>query len=251
VKIAAVVPALNEAVALPATLQSLLAQTRPADRLVVVDGSSGDNTVRVARQFGADTLVVPSRGRGGQVAAGVAACSEDVIVVAHADMVFPPDALEAIDAYLHIHPACPGGCLGHRFGHPKRVYRAIEWWDRRRAMRGRSFGDQAQFFRRDMLDRVGGFPDLPLLEDVELARRLRKLGRPAYLDRPVTVSARRYERLGWWTVMAANWRIRRAYDRKGPEACWRLYRHYYAGKVATKMARLPNDAPGDCQRKSF
>ncbi|MBO0698756.1 MAG: glycosyltransferase [Zavarzinella sp.] len=227
-KVAVVVPALNEGGGLAAMLRSLLAQTRPADRLMVIDGGSADDTVTVARGFGADTLIVPGRGRGGQIAAGVAGCSEDVIVVAHADMRFPPDALAAIDAHLRSHPACPGGCFGHRFDRPGWAHRAVEWWDRRRAMRGHSYGDQAQFFRRD---RLGPFPDLPLLEDVELARRLRMLGRPAYLDRPVTVSARRYERLGWLRVMAGNWMIRRAYERDGPAACWRLYRRYYPGTL--------------------
>src|SRR5205823_5618203 len=101
-------------------------------------------------------------------------------------------------------------------------------------MRGHAYGDQAQFFRRETLDRAGGFPDQPLLEDVELARRLRTLGRPAYLDRPVTVSARRYERLGWPRVLWANWRLRRLYRRDGEAACWRLYHDYYerAGKAS-------------------
>jgi rSAM/selenodomain-associated transferase 2 len=227
VKVAVVIPTLHEAAGLPGTLQSLLAQSRPPDRLVVVDGGSADGTPEVARRLGAETLILAGRGRGGQVAAGVAACSEDVIVVAHADMFFPPDAFAAIESYLERHPTCPGGCLGHRFDRPAWAYRAVEWWDHRRALRGHSYGDQAQFFRREALDRAGGFPGLPLMEDVELARRLRMLGRTAYLDRPVTVSARRYDRLGWARVMWVNWNLRRSYRRDGPAACWRLYQRYY------------------------
>jgi glycosyltransferase involved in cell wall biosynthesis len=241
VRVAVVVAALNEAGALPDTLRSLLGQTRVPDRLVVVDGGSADETVAVARRAGTGTFVVSGRGRGGQVAAGVAACPEDVIVVAHADMVFPPDALEAISTHLGRRPTCPGGCLGHRFDHPKWVYRAIEWWDRRRAVRGYSFGDQAQFFRREMLELAGGFPDLPLMEDVELARRLRRLGRPEYLDRPVTVSARRYERLGWPRVMWSNWRLRQRYRREGEAASWRLYREYY-GRTGGRGSALPSSS---------
>ncbi|HKB05189.1 MAG TPA: glycosyltransferase, partial [Gemmataceae bacterium] len=231
-RITVVVPALNEAVALPTTLRSLFAQTRTADRVVVVDGGSADDTVAVARQVGAETLVVPGRGRGGQVAAGVAACSEEVIVVAHADMLFPPDALAAVESFLVRRPDCPGGCLGHRFDRPGWAYRAIEWWDRRRAIRGYGYGDQGQFFRRDVLE----FPDLPIMEDVELARRLRRLGRPVYLDRPVTVSARRYERQGWLRVMWDNWMIRRAYESEGPAAAGRLYERYYRSRPPRKPA---------------
>jgi glycosyltransferase involved in cell wall biosynthesis len=226
--IAVVVPALNEAATLPATLQSLRDQTRPARRVIVVDGGSVDGTAVAAGRLGAEVLFAPNRGRGGQIATGVADCGADVVVVAHADMLFPPTALDSVDRYLIEHPSCPGGCLGHRFdGQRGTCLRAIEWWDRRRALRGHSYGDQAQFFRRAALVREGGFPDLPLMEDVELAGRLRRLGRPAYLDIPVTVSARRYERLGWVRVTWTNWRLRRAYSRSGPDACWNLFRHYY------------------------
>jgi rSAM/selenodomain-associated transferase 2 len=249
VTLAVVVPALNEAAVLPDTLHSLLAQARPPDRLVVVDGGSADGTADVARRAGAEVLVVPGRGRGGQVAAGVAACPEDVIVVAHADMLLPPDALAAVGSFLGRRPDCPGGCLGHRFDRAGWAYRAVEWWDRRRAMRGHSFGDQAQFFRREALERAGGFPDLPLMEDVELARRLRALGRPAYLDRPVTVSARRYERLGWVRVMWANWKLRRLYDRDGPAACWQLYRRYYGAKVASPGGKVASGGNLDSRPK--
>ena len=150
-KIAVVLPALNEAAHLQRTCSSLVAQTRTLDRLVIVDGGSRDGTVEIARQFANDLLVVPGRGRGGQIAAGVAVGTDDVVLVAHADMVFPPTALETIQRFLMRHPASPGGCLGHRFDNPRRVYRAIEWWDHRRALRGHSFGDQAQFFRREYI----------------------------------------------------------------------------------------------------
>jgi glycosyltransferase involved in cell wall biosynthesis len=224
-KVAVVLPTLNESTALPSTLRSLAEQTQPPDRLVVVDGGSADDTVEVARRHGAGVMVVAGRGRGGQIAAGVAECREDIIVVAHADMIFPPTAIGKIREVLTRRPACPGGCVGHRFDSPKWAFRAIEWWDRRRAIRGYSYGDQAQFFRPD---RIGKFPELPIMEDVELARRLRRQGRPVYLDLPVIVSPRRYERLGWPRVMRQNWQLRRMYARLGPDECWRLYRRYYA-----------------------
>ena len=237
--VAVILPALNEAASLPRTLQSIRDQSRPPDRLVVVDGGSADGTATVAGSFGAEVFVVSCRGRGGQIAAGAAACLDEVIVVAHADMVFPTDALAGIQDHLIGHPACPGGCLGHRFDSANPVLRIIEWWDRRRAMRGHSYGDQAQFVRRESLARAGGFPDLPLLEDLELSRRLRQLGRPAYLDRPVTVSCRRYQRVGWARTMWQNWRLRQVYYRLGPEAGWSLYRRYYRPASADRNAPRP------------
>jgi rSAM/selenodomain-associated transferase 2 len=238
--LAVVLPALNEAAALAQTLETIRNQSRPPERLLVVDGGSTDDTVAVAERSGAEVVVATGRGRGGQIAAGVAKSCEEIIVVAHADMVFPPAAFRTIRDFLTRHPGCPGGCLGHRFDNPKRVLRAIEWWDRRRAMRGHSYGDQVQFFRREMLESAGGFPDLPLMEDVEVARRLRRLGRPAYLDLPVTVSARRYERLGWPRVMYANWRLRRAYERSGPEVCWSIFQRYYGTSVARFCIEMRN-----------
>jgi glycosyltransferase involved in cell wall biosynthesis len=227
VSLAVVIPTLNEERPLAVTLESLRAQAPTPDRLVVADGGSRDDTVGVAVRHEADVLVVPRGGRGGQVAAAVARLDEGVVLVAHADMRFPAGALAAVRQALADDPACPGGCLGHRFDRRGPAYRLVEWWDRRRGRRGDSFGDQAQFFRRDLLARIGGFPDQVIMEDVELARRLRRLGRPAYLDVPVTVSARRFERLGWWRVVWTNWACRRAYRRGGVSACQAIYDRYY------------------------
>jgi rSAM/selenodomain-associated transferase 2 len=225
--LAVVIPTFNEAARLAATLESLRAQADPPERIVVVDGGSSDATAKIAAEGGAEFLVERGRGRGGQVAAGVARSGEDIILVAHGDMLFPPGALAAVRGTLAARPECPGGCLGHRFDSPRRVYRLVERADRMRALRGTSYGDQAQFFRREWLPRAGGFPDQPIMEDVELSRRLRALGRPAYLDLPVTVSARRFEERGWWRVLWENWTFRRAYRRRGPAACREIYERYY------------------------
>ncbi len=225
--LAVILPVLNEEENLPAVLRSLLAQTEPAEELVVVDGGSRDQTVKQAHSFGVECLVVPGRGRGGQIAAGVLQVCSDAVLVAHADMVFPPTALEQVRCRLAAEPGCPGGCLGHRFASPRWAFRVIEWFDQRRARGGESYGDQAQFFRREWLSRVGGFPDQPMMEDVELARRLRLLGPPAYLDLPVLVSPRRFEQRGVLRTAWANWTYRRAYQRRGLAACQAIYQAYY------------------------
>jgi glycosyltransferase involved in cell wall biosynthesis len=225
--LAVVLPALNEEAHLASTLRSLLSQANPAERVLVVDGGSADRTEKLARSLGADVLSAPGRGRGGQIAEGVLRVCEDVVLVAHADMLFPPGALEAVRRHLADRPACPGGCLGHRFDSGRWVFRVVEWFDRRRAQRGDSYGDQAQFFRREALARIGGFPDQPIMEDVELSRRLRLLGQRAYLDFPVTVSPRRFERRGLFHVLRANAACRRAYRRGGLSACEAIYRAYY------------------------
>lgn len=226
--LAVVIPTLNEEKSLPATLESLQRQTEPAECTVVADGGSSDNTVAVANRLGARVLVVSERGRGHQVAAAVRSSAEDIVLVAHADMLFPAEALSAVRRRLGADLACPGGCLGHVFERPAMIYQLIAWYDGWRARRGDSYGDQAQFFRRELLAGVGGFPEQPIMEDVELSRRLRLLGRPCYLDIPVVVSARRFERLGWWRVLCRNWRYRRAYRKGGVATCDAIHRQYYA-----------------------
>jgi glycosyltransferase involved in cell wall biosynthesis len=229
-KLAVIIPTMNEQAALPGLLDSLKGQSSPPERVVVSDGGSADGTVAGARRWGAEVVLAPGRGRGGQVAAAMAEVGEEAVLVAHADMRLPADALSAIRAWLDAHPQCPGGCLGHRFDRRTSALRLVEWFDARRARRGGSYGDQGQFFRTGPLRSAGGFPDQPIMEDVELSRRLRSLGVPAYLGVPVTVSARRFERLGWARVLWTNWLLRRRYRREGLAACLDLYRAYYGAK---------------------
>jgi rSAM/selenodomain-associated transferase 2 len=227
--LAVVIPTLNEETVLPGLLDSLRRQSVAAEQVVVADGGSTDGTVKVARHHRVAVVLAPGRGRGGQVAATLSEVSEEVVVLAHADMRLPPEALQAVRRWLAAHPECPGGCLGHRFDRRTLALRLVEWFDARRARTGESYGDQCQFFRVDLLRSVGGFPNQPIMEDVELSRRLRSLGTPAYLDVPVTVSARRFERIGWGRVLWTNWLLRRRYRREGLAGCLGIYGTYYGG----------------------
>lgn len=230
--LAVIIPTLDEETRLPATLEALAGQTEPADQVVVVDGGSRDRTVAVARRAGATVVESADsgtpRGRGGQIGAGLEHVTAEVVLVAHADMILPPTALERIRAALVANPGAPGGCLGHRFEPTRWSLRLVEAADRLRlAWTGISYGDQAQFFRRAPLQAAGGFPAQPIMEDVELARRLAALGRPLALGLPVVVSARRFERLGFWRTIAINLQLRWTYRRHGLDACHALYRRYY------------------------
>lgn len=225
--IAIVIPTLNEEMTIGRCLESLGRQTVSPDAVLVADGGSTDKTCSKAENR-ARVLNCPSRGRGNQIADAVRHVSEDVVLIGHADMIFPPRALERIHNWMVQHPNCPGGCLGHRFDARNWLSRCVEWWDGLRARRRKiSFGDQAQFFRRSTLERAGGFPAQPLMEDMELAKRLLSLGEPAYLDVPVTVSARRLNRLGYLRSAWVNYLLRREYKRSGVESCQQLYDRYY------------------------
>jgi rSAM/selenodomain-associated transferase 2 len=227
--IAVVIPALNEEATLARALGSLRSQVGERVRLLVADGGSTDDTRSIAERHGARWVETASKGRGCQIAEALRRIHEDVVVIVHADTILPGDALERIRQWLVAHPDCPGGSLGHRFEGSRWVYRLVEWWDERRARRGMSYGDQTQFFRRELLERRGGFPDQPIMEDLELSRRLLSLGEPAYLNCPVIVSPRRFERLGWLRSAAVNFLLRLAYHVGGTPACHKLYRYYYDG----------------------
>lgn len=226
-RLAVIIPTLNEEAKIARTLDSLFAQKNHLDLVVVADGGSTDGTLALAREHGATIVAVGKPGRGGQVAAALGQLDHEMILIVHADMIVPDGALALVRQNLAKNPDCPGGCLGHRFDSSRRLLRWTEWWDERRARRGVSYGDQAQFFRRDLLATQGGFPNQPIMEDVELSRRLRRLGRPTYLDCPVLVSDRRYARLGWFRTTLANFLIRVAYRLCGLRACQAIYRNYY------------------------
>ena len=225
--IAVIIPTLNEQIRLPAALAAVARLADPGVRVIVADGGSSDETVVVVEHFGTSVLRDLPRGRGSQVAAALQFASEDVVLVLHADATLPVQAIEAIRVHLRNHPRCAGGCLGHRFESSRPIYRWIERWDEQRARRGRSFGDQAQFFRRFMLNRIGGYPGQALMEDVELARRIRRLGPAAYLNLPVLDSPRRFEASGVCRTLLTNAACRMTYRFAGRRACPTMYRWYY------------------------
>jgi len=194
-RLSVVVPTLEEEDRLGDCLDSIEAQMGLAE-VVVSDGGSGDHTVELAARRGCRVVAGP-RGRGGQIRRGVAAATGDVVVVLHADTRLLPGTLARIMEALQRRPEAPGGACGMRFGEGEGRMRFVAWLNNRRAeLFGIGFGDQAQFFRREALEAAGGYPDLPLMEDVELSLRLKSLGRPLFLPQGVAVSPRRWQRRG-------------------------------------------------------
>jgi rSAM/selenodomain-associated transferase 2 len=190
--VSVVVPTLNEAAVLARTLEAL--PTGFAE-VVVADGGSTDATVAIAREHGARVTASPP-GRGPQMNAGAAAAKGDVLLFLHADTVLPPDAPARIAAALAEAGAVAGAFrLGIDSPDPRLrlIARAANL---RTRLTGVPYGDQALFVRRDAFDAAGGFPDVPIMEDVELGRRLKRLGRIVVVPARVRTSARRWEREG-------------------------------------------------------
>ncbi len=190
--ISIVVPTLNEAATLGRCLDAARACGRVRE-IIVADGGSSDGTRSIAQAAGA-ALVTAGKGRGVQLRAGAARATGDILLFLHADSILKPDAGERIVRSLERNPAAAGGCLGMRFEEGGWVRRGIAILNNLRvAVTGIGFGDQAQFVRRDVLERIGGFPGLMLMEDVELSLRLKRFGRPVYLPGGVVVSGRRWQ----------------------------------------------------------
>lgn len=189
--ISVVIPAINESGALPALFDRLTAVG--VDQIIVADGGSCDNTVEITRSGGAE-LVVAALGRGTQIAAGAALARGDVLWIVHADCV-PPPASRAIIHEIMSDPRTALGCFPLRFDRRRfwlEVYEAASHFDSVLT----TFGDQGYFMRRADFLESGGAPDWPLFEDVEIRRRLRKIGRVKKARRPIFVSSRRFDENG-------------------------------------------------------
>lgn len=203
-----IVPVLNEADALPATLERLRKQS--PHEIVVVDGGSRDATRRIARATPGVRLLESMPGRATQMNTGAAATNADILLFLHADTCLPPGALDAVRAAVGAGRVW--GRFDVRLDSGRAVYRVIEWFmNRRSALTGIATGDQAIFVRREAFASVGGYPPIALMEDIELSRRLKREGAPACLAGPVTVSVRRWERDGIARTVLHMWTLRLLY----------------------------------------
>ncbi len=186
------IPTLQEADRIQDAVRSARA---PGVEIVVADGGSSDGTRARAREAGA-RVVCTTPGRARQLQAGSEATKADTIVFLHADSLLPAGWDAAVRGAL-ADPAAVGGAFAFRFDERRAALRVVEWGVRLRlALFGMPYGDQAIFARRSALEAVGGVPQTPILEDLDLVRALRRRGRLARLPQPVVTSARRYRARG-------------------------------------------------------
>lgn len=206
-----IVPVLNEAPSFASLLRELAAVADAGAEVLLVDGGSEDGTPSIAASAGF-RVIRSERGRARQMNAGARAASGEWLIFLHADTLLPPDALQAIDGTLR------SGHAWGRFdvriaGRPwmlRVVARMMNW---RSCLTGIATGDQAMFMTREAFKSVGGFPDQPLMEDIEMSHRLCARSRPACLRLKVTTSGRRWESRRVWRTILLMWRLRWAYWR--------------------------------------
>ncbi len=223
-RISVIIPALDEALALPQTLRAVtgLQCSKPIE-LIVADGGSQDGTATLAQQLGA-RVVSGASGRARQLNLGAAAASGDVLLFLHADTLLPADGL------LQVEAAVSKGALWGRFdvriqGRPWMLRIVAFMMNQRSRLTGIATGDQALFMTRAAFDTVKGYPDLALMEDIEISRRLKRLCSPACLHGPAITSGRRWETRGVWRTILLMWRLRWAYWRgTAPDQLAQRYR---------------------------
>ena len=204
--ISVVIPTLNEQQQIGGAIRSVAAAG--AGEVIVSDGGSGDATESVARAAGATKWVRSLPGRGTQLNAGASVADHRWLLFLHADSRLTPGCLEPVVSAQ----GSPWGAFRQRIDSPRRIYRWIERGNAARVRRlGMAFGDQAIFVDRDLFRKVGGFPDIGLMEDVALSRRLRRIARPRLLPGPVVISPRRWERRGVVRQTVRNWSIQVAF----------------------------------------
>ena len=199
--ISVIVPTLDEERALPATLQRLFAQ-RGEFEVIVVDGGSRDRTRALAGRFPRVRLLQGTAGRAVQMNLGAAHAGGDWLLFLHADTLLPADALEAIRS---LPEEIEAGGFRHRFSGSHRGLRLISRLHNFRCRCTRVFyGDQAMFVRRSLFERLGGFPEEPVLEDLLFGERLAAATRPVILPGAVVTDSRKFEQQGIWRSL---WRV--------------------------------------------
>jgi hypothetical protein len=231
-----VIPTLDEEANIAGCIQSVMTDEAPPEEVIVVDAGSGDRTVVLAREAGARVLEAGG-GRGGQVAAGVAAARGEAVLVLHADARANPGLCARVRRALNSSPEAIGGAAGgrHRTAGAGPGLVLVDALNRLASLFGKmTLGNQAQFFRRRALREVGGYPGLPLMEDVELSLRLQRAGPVLFLTGGVDYSDRRFQRepLGRYLAVAIRLILAYQWARLGGRAdTARFYERYYGRAV--------------------
>jgi rSAM/selenodomain-associated transferase 2 len=193
--ISVIIPALNEARALPDTLHHLFTQSGKFE-VLLIDGGSDDDTVSIARAWPQVKVLCCDPGRAAQMNAGAAAASGRLLLFLHADTVLPDGAI------AHLNGLEPDADIGwggfhQQFSGDTWALRAISRLHNWRCrLTGVFYGDQAMFVRRRLFHVLGGFPDEPVMEDVIFSEKLLKTAKPEFLPDRVITDSRKFEQLG-------------------------------------------------------
>lgn len=221
-KISVIIPILNEAKILEKTLSQLQSELE-AHELIVVDGGSTDGSVHIAEKYG--KVIVSEPGRAKQLNTGAASATGDILIFLHADIWLESGALASVETAFA--SGFVGGGFQQKIDGTHFLYRAIEAAGNVRGKYLKFFyGDSGIFLKRADFEKIGGFPEVPILEEMEFSKKLRRLGKTTLVTPHIHISARRWETKGIVRTTLNNWLITLLYFLKfSPVQLAKLYRH--------------------------
>jgi rSAM/selenodomain-associated transferase 2 len=205
-KFSFIIPVWNEESVILRTIEHIRGlQSAAGAEIIVVDGDSAGKTMEIARSAGVKTII-SERGRGNQMNDGAALAAGNILIFLHADTSLPPDALAFIDTAMR-DEFIMAGAFDLAIDSERPIFRLIE---KAAALRSRltriPYGDQTVFMRKTVFNKLGGFSNIPIMEDVEIMRRIKKQGgKIRIIDRTVRTSSRRWEREGIIYTTLRNW----------------------------------------------
>ena len=220
--ISIIIPILNEAKILEKTLFQLQSELGQHE-LIVVDGGSTDGSVHIAEKYG--KVLISEPGRAKQLNTGAASATGDILIFLHADIWLEPGALAAVAAVLS--SGYVGGGFRQKIDGAHILYRSIEIAGNIRGKYLKVFyGDSGIFLTRTNFEKIGGFPEIPILEEMEFSKKLRRLGKTTLITPHIHISARRWETKGILRTTINNWLITLLYFLKfSPAQLAKLYQH--------------------------
>ncbi len=223
-RLSIIVPALNEAANIAATLQRLHAMRQRGHEVIVVDGGSSDETVVRATPL-ADQIIHSKAGRARQMNAGAEQAQGDLLWFLHADTLVPEESDLLLSESLKAHNARWGRFDVRLSGRHPLFWLIASMMNLRSCLTGIATGDQGIFVHRTLFTQVGGYPEQPLMEEIALSKRLKKISSPLCIDTPLITSSRRWESRGILRTMFLMWRLRFYYALGvDPARLARLYR---------------------------
>lgn len=205
-----IIPCLNEAEHVVATLSAIQRLRSCGAEVILVDGGSADHTLKLADSY-VDKVIQTSPGRALQMNAGAESACGRLYWFLHADTVPGADTLERMQGLASSSALC-WGRFRVRFDHPSLIFKCIAWMmNTRSCLTAIATGDQGIFVSRDLFTQVGGYEDIPLMEDIAISKALRKRQRPLCCRQTLATSSRRWQQAGILRTILLMWTLRTAY----------------------------------------